>query len=97
MLHEKTIMFKRLKASLADWAERCQQREIERLHAECCRLKEELIERNGSEPIRLSPEQRRLLAEKAKGIDPEVLKRTTVIDFEGFNPQHPDHTSTDSP
>ena len=76
MLHERTTMFKRLKTWLVDWAERYQQREIEPLHAESCRLKEELMELNGGEPIRLSPEQRRQLAEKAKGIDPEVLSRS---------------------
>ena len=59
MLHEGTIMFKRLKAWLVDWAERCQQGEIEPLHAESCRLNEELMELNDGEPIRLSPEQRR--------------------------------------
>jgi hypothetical protein len=90
-------MFKRLKRCLVAWAERYQQREIERLHEECCRLKEELMELNGGEPIRLSPEQRRLLAEKAKGIDPEVLKQITVFEFEGFNPECPNDTSTESP
>ena len=90
-------MFKRLKAWLLDWAERCQQREIERLHAESCRLKEELMELNGGEPIRLSPEQRRQLAEKAKGIDPEVLKQITVFEVEGFDSQSSNDTSTESP
>lgn len=56
-------MFKRLKTWLVAWAERYQQREIERLHEECCRLKEEVMKLNGGEPIPLSPEQRRLLAD----------------------------------
>jgi hypothetical protein len=51
---------------------------------------------NGGAPIPLSPEQRRLLAEKAKGIDPEVLKQITVVEFEGFNPECPDDTSSES-
>ena len=59
MLHERTIMLKRLKAWLVDWAERCQQREIERLHAESCRLNDELMKLNDEEPIRLFPKQRR--------------------------------------
>jgi hypothetical protein len=90
-------VFKRLKTWLVDWAERYQQREIERLHAECCRLKEELLEHNDGKPIRLSPADRRRLAEKAKGIDPEVLKQITVAEFEGFNPLSPNDTSTESP
>ena len=73
-------MFTWLKRRLVAWAERCQQREIERLHAEGCRLKEELLKRTGGERISLSPEQRRLLREKAKGIDPEVLNRLSVLD-----------------
>ena len=89
-------MFKRPKVSVVDWAGRRQQREIERLHAQCCRLKEELMELNGGGPIRLSPEQRRRLAEKAKGIDPEALKQITVFDFEDFSPQCPKDTSTES-
>ena len=90
-------MFKRLKTWLVVWAERCQQREIERLHEECCRLKEELVKLNGGEPIHLSPEQRRLLAEKAKRIDPEVLKPVSVFDFQDFKPQCPNDTSTEFP
>ena len=55
------------------------------------------MELNGGEPIRLSPEKRRLLAEKAKGIDPEVLKQISVFDSQDFNPQCPNDTSTESP
>ncbi len=89
-------MFKRLKPWLVDWDERHQQREIERLHTESCRLKEELMELNDGEPIRLSPEQRRQLAEKAKGIDPEALKQITVFEVEGFDSQSSNDTSTES-
>ena len=90
-------MFKRLKAWLVDWAEGYQQGEIEPLHAESCRLNEELMELNGGEPIPLSPKQRPLLAEKAEGIDPEVLKQISVFDFHDFNPQCPNDPSTESP
>jgi hypothetical protein len=90
-------MFKRLKRWLVAWVERCQQREIERLHEERCRPNEELMELSGGEPICLSPEQRRLLAEKAKGIDPEVLKQITLFESEGFNPECPNDTSAESP
>ena len=36
------------------------------------------------------------LAEKSKGVDPEVLKQITVFDFEDFNPQCPNDTSMES-
>jgi hypothetical protein len=85
------------RVSAVAWVEGCQQREIERLHDEGCRLKEALLELDGGEPIRLSPEQRRLLAEKAKGIDPEVLKQIIVFEFEGFDPECPNDTSAESP
>ncbi|MHC4399634.1 MAG: hypothetical protein ACYTG0_08140 [Planctomycetota bacterium] len=52
---------------------------------------------NGGEPIPLSPEQRRLLAEKAKAIDPEVPKQISVFDFQDFNPEFPNDTSTEFP
>ena len=50
----------------------------------------------GSQPIRLSPAQRQQLAEKAKGIDPETLKRIAVIDFEDSAASYPDDASADS-
>jgi len=56
-------MFQRLKTWVVAWADRCQQREIQRLREEGRRLKEEVINLNGGEAIPLSPEQRRLLAE----------------------------------
>ena len=90
-------MFKRLKAWLIAWAERHQQREARRLQEECRRLKEEVRTLNGGEPIPLSPEQRRLLVEKAKGIDPEVLKQISVFDLHDFTPQCPNDRSAESP
>ena len=97
-LHERArIVFRRLKRWLVTWAEGYQERERERLYEESCRLRAELMDLNGGEPIRLSPEERRLLAKKAKGIDPEVLKQIPVFEFEGFNPECPNATSTESP
>ena len=60
-LHERAIMFTWLKRWFLAWAERHQQREIERLHEEGCRLKEEVLKITGGERIPLSPEQRCLL------------------------------------
>ncbi len=62
------------------------QREIQRLHEEGCRLKEELLRLTGKERITLSPEQRRQLWEKAKRIDPEVLKQISQIDLRDLQP-----------
>ena len=95
-LHERAIMFKRLKTWLAVWGERYQQRAIKRLHEAGCRLKEEVMKLNGGELIPLSPQQRRLLAEKAKTIDPEVLKQISVCHFQDLNPQCPNDRSTES-
>jgi len=89
-------MFQRLKTSMVAWADRCQQREIQRLREEGRRLKEEVINLNGGETIPLSPEQLRLLAEKAKGIDPEVLEEISVFDRQDRNPQCPNDGSTES-
>ena len=89
-------MYRWLKRRLVAWLEGIQQREIERLHRKALRLKAELLELNDGKPIRLTVEQRQLLAEKAKGIDPETLKRITVIDFEESESPRPDDTSADS-
>ena len=70
---------------------------MEQLYEESRRLKAELMDLNGGESIRFSPEERRLLAKKAKGIDPEVLKEITVLEFEDFNPECPNATSAESP
>ena len=75
-----------LKSRLLDWAEDYQQREIERLHKEGCRLKEEVLRLTGGERIPLSPEQRRLLTEKTKGIDPQVLKQISLFDLQNLYP-----------
>jgi hypothetical protein len=89
-------MFTWLKRRLVAWAERCQQREIERLHEEGCRLKEEVLRRTGQDRIVLSPEQRRRLAEKAKGIDPENLKRISLFDLDDLDLPSPNARSTES-
>ncbi len=88
-------MFHWLKQRFVAWLERLQQQEIERLHRETLRLKAELMELNDGKPIVLTQEQRRLLREKAKGIDPETLKRIAVLDLED-PPSGPPDTSPDS-
>ena len=50
MLHERAIMFQRLKTLLVIWVERRQRRKIERLREESLRLKEELMKLNGGSP-----------------------------------------------
>jgi hypothetical protein len=75
-------MFNRLKTWLVAWADRYQKAEIERLHREGCCLKAEILRRTDGERIPLTPQQRRLLAEKARGIDPEVLKKISLFDLE---------------
>ena len=72
-------MFRWLKQRLFDWADRYQQREIERLHTELVRLKAEVLKSNGGQPIRLSPEAHQRLNEMRKKIDPEVLKRIDLL------------------
>ena len=74
-------MFRWLKKWLVAWAEDHQRRKIARLLEESKRLKEE-IERTTGEPFRLTPEERRRLARKAKGIDPERLKQISSLDPE---------------
>jgi hypothetical protein len=59
-------MFHRLKTWLLDWADRYQKAEIERLYREGCLLKAEILKRTGEKRIPLTPQQRRLLAEKAR-------------------------------
>jgi hypothetical protein len=90
-------MFTRLKTWLVTWAEHYQRREIERLHEEGCRLKKEVLELTDKTRIPLSPEERRLLLEKAKRIDPQILKQISQFDFPDLHPQSPDDTSTESP
>ena len=80
-------MFGWLKTRLAKWASGVQQREIQRLVEENRRLKAEIEEANGGQPIRLTAEQRNLLAKKARNIDPETLKRPSVLTSE--EPEQP--------
>jgi len=89
-------MISRLKRRLVAWLERCQQREIERLYKEGCRLKEEVLRQTGQDRIVLSPEERRRLSEKAKGIDREVLKRISLFDVEELDLPPPSPTSPES-
>ena len=58
-------------------------------------LKEE-IERTTGKPLQLTPEERLLLAEKAKGIDPETLKRISVHGIEHRNSSESDTDSTEN-
>jgi len=91
------MTFTRWKRWLAAWAERQQQREIQRLYEEGCRLKEELLRLTGEERIILSPEQRRQLWEKAKRIDPEVLKQIAQFDLQDLQPPSANAPSAESP
>ena len=74
-------MFPWLKRRLVAWVEDHQRREIARLQEESKRLTEE-IERITGKSFRLTPEERRRLAKKAKGIDPERLKQISSLDPE---------------
>ena len=80
------MMFTWLKRRLVAWVERYQQREIQRLHEEGCRLRGELLMLTGEERIVLSPEERRRLWEKAKRTDPVVLKQISLFDLEDLRP-----------
>ena len=90
-------MFGRLKVWLVDWATRYQRREIERLRTGSCRLKETLFKLDGGKPTRLSAQEECLLAEKAKGIDPKILKQLAVIGFEPPDQHSVDDTSAEYP
>ena len=90
------MMFTRWKRWLVAWAERQQQREIQRLHEEGYRLKAELLRLTGEERIILSPEQRRQLWEKAKRIDPEVLKQISQFDLQDLQPPSANNRSAES-
>ena len=59
-----------------------QQRYIEQLLKENRVLKKQLLELNNGQPISLSPEEKKRLAEKRKGIDPNWLKAIETIDIE---------------
>ena len=59
-----------------------QQRYIEQLIKENRALKKQLLELNNGQPISLSPEEKKRLAEKRKGIDPNWQKAIETIDIE---------------
>lgn len=88
-------MFRRFKQWLTAWADELQRREIARLRRESLRLKEEVGKETG-QPIQLTAEERRLLAEKAEGIDPETLQRISVFDFEGLTTTKPRTNSAET-
>jgi len=60
------LMIGWFKRRLSAWLGRYQQREIERLYAELVQRKADALRSNGGKPIRLSPDQHRLLNEPAK-------------------------------
>jgi hypothetical protein len=81
----------RLVAKVEDW----QRREIARLQQKSRRLKEELKRKTGK-PVQLASEQVALLAEKARGIDPEMLKQISVFDPEEFTTSPAENDSTEN-
>ncbi len=88
-------MFRWLKRRLIAWVEERQRREIAPLQQKTMQLKGE-IERITGKPVHLSPDQRRLLAEKARGIDPEILKQISVFDPEEFTTSPAENDSTEN-
>jgi hypothetical protein len=91
------MMLTWLKRRLVAGVDRYQQREIQRLQEENRRPKEELLRSTGEAKLVLSPEERRLLWEKAKRIDPDVLKRISLFDLDDLQPPPTNGTSTESP
>ncbi len=87
-------MFRWLKRRLIVWVEEQQRREIARLRLKTMQLKEE-VERTTGKPVQLSPDQKRLLAEKARGIDPEVLKQISIFDPEELKAWDSENNSTE--
>jgi hypothetical protein len=88
-------MFHWLKRRLVAWAGDVQRREIARLQEESSRLKREIEDATG-EPVQLTAEQRRVLAEKAAGIDPDTLKQMSVLDSEDRDSSDRDTDSTEN-
>ena len=88
-------MFTWFKQRLFAWVDRYQKREIERLRQQTMQLKEE-VERETGKPIQLTSEDRRRLAEKAKGIDPETLKQISIIGPEQFLESEPENDPTEN-
>ena len=88
-------MFRWIKRRLVAWAGERQRREIVRLHQKTIQIKEE-IERTTGEPVQLSPDEKRHLAEKARGIDPEILKQISIFDPEELNAWDSENDSTEN-
>ena len=88
-------MFRWLKRRLVAWVEERQRREIARLHEKAKRIKEE-IERTTGEPVQFSLDEKRLLAKKARGIDPEVLKQISIFDLEELKARDSENDSTEN-
>ena len=84
---------RRLVAKVEDWQRR---REIARLQQESRRRLKEELERKTGKPVQLTSEQRALLAEKARGIDPEILKQISVFDPEEFTTSPAENDSTEN-
>jgi hypothetical protein len=72
-------MFRWIRTRLEGWAHRVQQKKIERLLEETRRLKTQVLESNGGEPIRLTFEERRRLDAMRKTIDPELLRNIDLL------------------
>ncbi len=88
-------MFRWLKRRLVAWVEERQRREIVRLHEKAIRIKDE-IERTTGEPVQLSLDEKRHLAKKARGIDPEVLKQISIFDPEELKAWDSENDSTEN-
>ena len=73
-------MFKRLKMRLMNWAAKKQMEVIMQLAKENREMRAKILERDGE--IRLTEEQKKRLAEKRKGIDPDILKALDAFELE---------------
>jgi len=71
-------MFGWLKERLVTWAEEHQRLETARLKKKSQRLSEEIEQATG-QPFRLTSEELRKLAEKAKGMEREQLREVSVL------------------
>ena len=70
-----------LKTLLTTYVERYHEKRIERLLQENRRLKAQLQELSGGQPIRLSPDERKELAAKRQELDSQVLKALDAVDL----------------
>jgi hypothetical protein len=89
-------MFRWITRRLVAWVEERQRREIARLHLKTMQFKEE-VERTTGGPVQLSPDEKRHLAKKARGIDPEVLKQISIFDPEELKAWDSENDSTENP